>query len=665
MSEPEHPHGSMLLISLGPIQDFIHSARRCQDLWFGSWLLSELARTAGHAVSAAAGGPKALIFPAGLAAQATRDGQEQAGVSNLIFALLPPGARPDAVAAAARAQMQGRLDQLAGASWSPGEGADPQVQALWDQHFHRQNAKAQVDDLMEWLWVSLPRTGPGNSTYAADRQELYARLAAVKNTKAWTQPPWRPGPGIPKSGLDGDRESVLDEAIFAVNPATKAPRYPVELRRRAFGIKKAERLCGVGLLKRRGQDLDGEFKGGKPPFHSTSHIAAGPVLQALQGHRSAAVEYVKQLENLGLDIGRFQVKRANHGGPSRLADQYDGSLLFESRLTDHFEENSSLKGASNVATAVKKASLTLRDLRTAAKLPEPSPYYAFLIADGDNMGKAIDALTTPEAHHRLAADLNGFAACCRQTVEGHGGSLIFAGGDDVMALLPLHTALECSRELADSFAAAMGSYGAEGERPTLSVGLGVSHAREAMSDARGLAARAEKTAKEGGKNALCVIVAKRSGGDTRVVGSWHGGNQAVDARLHAWVTLLQAGALSAKTAHDLEEAADHYAGLTAAEQRTAAAEINALCRQVLGRKRQRGGTDRQQREDDPVEKLLGPILARTSETGGRGPVAVVRQLSHELQIARLFAQAKAHAAGEALDLDGRSGAGTNTEDGES
>jgi len=36
------PH--VLVISFGPIQDFIASARRCQDLWFGSYLLSELAR---------------------------------------------------------------------------------------------------------------------------------------------------------------------------------------------------------------------------------------------------------------------------------------------------------------------------------------------------------------------------------------------------------------------------------------------------------------------------------------------------------------------------------------------------------------------------------------------------------------------------------------------
>ena len=34
----------VLIVTLGPIQDFIAAARRTRDLWFGSWLLSELSK---------------------------------------------------------------------------------------------------------------------------------------------------------------------------------------------------------------------------------------------------------------------------------------------------------------------------------------------------------------------------------------------------------------------------------------------------------------------------------------------------------------------------------------------------------------------------------------------------------------------------------------------
>jgi hypothetical protein len=42
-----HRTGSQLMkyllsISIGPVQDFIATARRSRDLWFGSWLLREI-----------------------------------------------------------------------------------------------------------------------------------------------------------------------------------------------------------------------------------------------------------------------------------------------------------------------------------------------------------------------------------------------------------------------------------------------------------------------------------------------------------------------------------------------------------------------------------------------------------------------------------------------
>ena len=55
---------SLLLITIGPVQEFIASARRTRDLWFGSWLLSELSREAALYLSDAKVGGR-LIFPHG------------------------------------------------------------------------------------------------------------------------------------------------------------------------------------------------------------------------------------------------------------------------------------------------------------------------------------------------------------------------------------------------------------------------------------------------------------------------------------------------------------------------------------------------------------------------------------------------------------------------
>ena len=53
-----------IIVGIGPVQDFIASARKSRDLWFGSWLLSELSRAAAKTIVASeSNGTECLIFP--------------------------------------------------------------------------------------------------------------------------------------------------------------------------------------------------------------------------------------------------------------------------------------------------------------------------------------------------------------------------------------------------------------------------------------------------------------------------------------------------------------------------------------------------------------------------------------------------------------------------
>ncbi len=61
----------LMALSVGPVQDFIAAARRTRDLWFGSFLLSEVSKAAALALyefEKNTSGPQAaascLIFPA-------------------------------------------------------------------------------------------------------------------------------------------------------------------------------------------------------------------------------------------------------------------------------------------------------------------------------------------------------------------------------------------------------------------------------------------------------------------------------------------------------------------------------------------------------------------------------------------------------------------------
>ncbi|NOY27558.1 MAG: type III-B CRISPR-associated protein Cas10/Cmr2, partial [Oligoflexia bacterium] len=174
---------------MGPVQDFIASARRCQDLWFGSWLLSDLARTTAASLRDAGG---TVIFPASVANPP--DGPDRPGVANIILARLDATIAPRQAAEAARSAQQDRLEAVAQAAWKHLD-ADPD--------FHRTVAQQQLGELIEFTWVAQPLI---DGDYALARRRAYRHLAAQKNTRRWTQPPWtdQAGVGVPKSSLDGE-----------------------------------------------------------------------------------------------------------------------------------------------------------------------------------------------------------------------------------------------------------------------------------------------------------------------------------------------------------------------------------------------------------------------------------------------------------------------------
>ena len=40
----------LMIFAIGPVQDFIATARRSRDLWYGSWMLSELSKVAANKI---------------------------------------------------------------------------------------------------------------------------------------------------------------------------------------------------------------------------------------------------------------------------------------------------------------------------------------------------------------------------------------------------------------------------------------------------------------------------------------------------------------------------------------------------------------------------------------------------------------------------------------
>lgn len=633
-----------MLVSLGPVQDFIASARKCQDLWFGSWMLSTLARATSIAMRNQCGA-ESLVFPA------TVDGNgesEAPAVANKILCLVPDGQQAARVAEIGRLAMNSELLAMAADAFD-------RVRDRGRNWFNRRVALDQVRAMMEFQWVAVPYEAPGD--YEGARRRAEALLAERKNTRTWGPVTW--GGQVPKSSIDGLRESVLDEALFS---NVRQGRLTADAAREDYFVNTAERLCGVGMLKRVGAEVDDYGNRRRPCFHSTSHVAAAPLLARMERSGQRAVEafarYVNELDRIGVRLQRFRIAEP-WGGLVELAHPWeegnplhrisrafphadrglDGYLLFEDRLSSILEEESTcpdaqLRDAPRVAARSLQA--FMRDLGVAS----PPAYYALLQADGDNMGRAIDRLATLEGHKALGAALDRFSLRAGEIVRGHAGSLIFSGGDDVLALVPLHTAIQCSRALHDAFGELVGVEGLE-NGPTLSVGLAIAHHMEDMAEVRDLARKAEKLAKryagpEGEKNALAVVVSKRSGGTLRVVGSW---DEALplDRRVLQWARLFHEERLPDKAAFDLESETAGLLGSGQAVGDGMSEVIDALARRVLLRKKGRHGAEQVEAQ---VRELLVSRLNVPDVAQG------VRHLSQELQASRVVLDGLEAAWGE-------------------
>ncbi len=475
----------LLLITLGPVQDFIAQARRTRDLWYGSHLLSELGRAAARAL--VNGGAK-LIFPALQAgdpqlvaclAPLRKDGSPPQNIANKLLAEIPEGADPQQLAKRVRAAVADYWrDDVAAPVRTKCSGLLAQnVNAVWSE---------QIDSFLEFIACWLPL-----GDYAQTRRQLEKAVAGRKLLRDFD--PWLHGRGnAPKSSLDGARESVL------LPPKQRAR----DLARR-YRIADGEQLDAVGLVKRAGGEPD--------QFVPVINVALASWLAHASQVASGELEALKRACS---ELGVARVTREDL--PCVKPFPFDASVLLPSRWRSVFEEQG-LEGDPE-AWGRQRVQPLLREF------PEPYPYVACLVADGDRMGRAIDSLGSADAHRAFSKALADFAAEARAIVEQrHRGALVYAGGDDALAFVSLPEALACADALRAAFERAMAAACASlpaAERPTLSVGLGIGHVMESMGDLLALGRQAEREAKRD-RNALAVLVDKRSGGTRAWRAQWN------------------------------------------------------------------------------------------------------------------------------------------------
>jgi CRISPR-associated protein Cmr2 len=471
---------AVLIFTFSPIQPFIAEARRTSDLYAASKILSKLARAVGEYLQSQGD----LIYPAKIGGD----------VPNKLVVQVPwdqAGKIAEDAERVLKKNWQEEADTAVG--FFKQKKLVPFSSAHQDQWM--KIWKRQIHDFWEHYWaVAKIKDGKYQEAYA----EANRGLEAAKRTRSFAS---KQEAGL-KDTLSGRRSALhtkdLDGRDYWVQIAQSPAVFNARLRPDG-----RERLDAIGLVKRFG-GIGMDF-GAR--FPSTSSVASTWFLEAVRG--KPELEQYREAVEVLLDDHLHKVN-------SDPEWPYDGDLFYKEELEPkRLHDSYGIEESKISGKALNQAKEKLTALLKASSVPLDR-YYAILVFDGDNMGEHIAACQGKRDHQDLSEMISQFAASVEEIVEKPScqGRLVYAGGDDVLALAPLSSALPMAQELATTFTKIIPDATASG-------GLAIVHHLYPLGSALKAARAAEKSAKSvDSKNALAVRVLKRSGETTETRSKW-------------------------------------------------------------------------------------------------------------------------------------------------
>lgn len=214
-----------------------------------------------------------------------------------------------------------------------------------------------------------------------------------------------------------------------------------------------------------------------------------------------------------------------------------GVCLMKRHARDYFKEHFIKHFEGNFKAKVEQNFKRFDAITDIADKDEG--YFAILMLDGDNMGQHLtgnDVMAYKDVSEKLAK----FAG--RKVPEiverNNNGVLVYAGGDDVLAFMPVSEALHLAQQLRFAFSDEKSGLGA---KATASVGLVVAHVKAPLQLVLNEVRKLEQKAKAyPNKNALAIGVHTRSGEISETVLPWTTSkNDATVALLQRVITLLK------------------------------------------------------------------------------------------------------------------------------
>lgn len=476
--------------TLGPVQGFVAQARRTRDFWAGSFLLSWLAGAAMKTIIAQKG---EIVFPTPdqnyihwLSGEGRGKPPRQGSIPNRFKATVGESFNRALVEQVVRIAWQAVAEIVWQEDLARHCQRYPATRAIWER---------QINGLWEIAWAM------GDDDSLLDRR---------KN--------WRTQLPLDEAGIKCSVMAGWQELSGAKHPGDKILKDFWEELRQDGDFKRDladdENLGAIAFVKRRfphyfeqvqaAMPGDWTLHGWRvdPQTPSTLDLAAAPWLaRIVLNEEEAAFNRLHEAANALFapgDCGIHRLRCVRDACRTQARTHLNSSALF-SHVLDNRKECSD----QSAVRAMKQAMKALNP--KASQQEPPSPFYAILLMDGDSLGELLRKSGTA-----VSTALDQFTRQVPDLVYNHNGCLIYAGGDDVLGLLPLEDALHCAAEIRQCYCNA---FAAQKLESTISAAVEYAHVKMPLTrilrDAHQLL---DEIAKEQyGRDAIAVRVWKPGG----------------------------------------------------------------------------------------------------------------------------------------------------------
>lgn len=563
--------GDMGLFSLKipAVQEFISQSRKLSDLWASSHIFSTIIFE-GIKVIIDELGPDCIIYPhlrgnpmldfffareKVISKRHNQKFQEQIRIANFpnTFLSFVPSSKAEELSKRIEERIRHKWKEIANIAlsllrvygihidenlWNHQSNNTIEIFSTWLNFFNLDSFNDIKDNLptnlrkMQETWLSFIKEVEKRSNYGHFYLLTYELLGILLKQKSSFWSTWIEEPKTSKCLMCGRRNTVIkrdSKGEYSYWNGNRWEDIKEVSRDFRFILKDRERLCSVCLIKRlygwkRKSIFKEIFKVDPPRWESVVNVAAFDFIE-----RAKADDQIRRaIRDYGVELIYKQEWK-----------EEEFAKRLPSELKERFERLWETTG-------------------------EPNKYYAILMMDGDRIGKVLSGenlpnfeeflhpkfkrkilewekgrnllnmkrMLTPSHHMAISRAMKDFSIHKVPEIikKNYKGFLVYAGGDDILALFPTNEVLKAAKKLQDFFRSDF--YEIEvnadkrkvmglGKNMSMSAGIVFAHYKYPLYDVIEKVREAEKKAKnEYGRNAFYMTFIKHSGESSSAGGKW-------------------------------------------------------------------------------------------------------------------------------------------------